>query len=103
MEGERRSVGYRGEEAGPAWKTERIPLSADATAVITTDGITDQVGGPRGIALGRRRLSAVVRESQSGGPTKIKDGVAEALRTWQGSEARRDDVTLLAFRRGGLA
>ncbi len=103
VEADRFSIGYRDTERDRRWTTRRVPLPPGSIVVVATDGVTDQVGGPRGIAFGRRRLAEAVRAAQERGPAAVRDGVAEALEAWQGAEPRRDDVTVLAFRRGRQA
>lgn len=65
---------------------------------IATDGLTDQVGGPRAIALGKRRIRELLLGHRDGRPEDINRAVREALHQWQGEHGRRDDVTFLSFR-----
>ncbi len=91
------SLGY------PAQPTEAPPLHAISYApgdcfVLVTDGITDQVGGvgsPR--AYGYRRLTELLQACTGQDAASIARRIANDLRTWQGSQLRRDDMTALVF------
>ncbi|MNL86744.1 hypothetical protein D3C87_2155850 [compost metagenome] len=65
---------------------------------VSTDGLIDQIGGPRGIALGKRRLRELLLEHQDHTPAAINATLMEALRLWQGEQPRRDDPTFFCFR-----
>ncbi|HEY1090848.1 MAG TPA: protein-serine/threonine phosphatase, partial [Burkholderiaceae bacterium] len=61
-------------------------------------GLIDQVGGPRAIALGRRRVRDLLLKAQALSPADINRSVLEALRAWQGEQHRRDDLTFFCLR-----
>jgi serine phosphatase RsbU (regulator of sigma subunit) len=101
--GTRVSVGYRATAEGQRWPSERVPLPASGALVLATDGVTDQIGGPRSLPFGRRGLTAAVAGASRRGAPAIVDAVVGALRAWQGAERRRDDVTLVVLSCGGVA
>jgi len=97
-EGQRKGVGYVDSEPDYAWQNHALELPAGSLVFITTDGLTDQVGGPRAIALGKRRLRELLLQYRDAPPDALNRAVLECLRQWQGEHGRRDDVTFLAFR-----
>ncbi len=97
-EGQRKGVGYVDSEPDYAWQNHALELPAGSLVFITTDGLTDQVGGPRAIALGKRRLRELLLQYRDAAPDAVNRAVLECLRQWQGEHGRRDDVTFLAFR-----
>ncbi|CAM3681138.1 SpoIIE family protein phosphatase [Paracidovorax anthurii] len=98
VEGQRKGVGYVDSEPDYAWQNQCLELPAGSLVFITTDGLTDQVGGPRAIALGKRRLRELLLCHRDGSPAEINRAVLACLQEWQGEHGRRDDVTFLSFR-----
>jgi serine phosphatase RsbU (regulator of sigma subunit) len=103
IDGERMSVGYHDTPAGHPWTTQRIPLSPGDLIAIATDGAFDQIGGPKRIGFGRRRLAQLVGDQRGQPAATLPAAFQGALAAWQGSEARRDDVTLVALAVEGRA
>ena len=97
IEAERMGVGYVGTPDDHCWQTLEVPLPAGCRVLIPTDGITDQVGGPNGLSLGRKRLM----EWFKGACPRPAEGVGKELlaflQSWQGDQVRRDDATFLVF------
>lgn len=101
VRGHRRGLGYprTGRETTP--EDVVVPV-AGATFYLMTDGITDQMGraapdrsprllGPRGVA------DSLLRHADQ--PLAAQAAALEAdLDAYRGAEARRDDMTLVAFR-----
>ena len=98
IEGQRQGVGYVDSATDYAWQNHAVALPGGSLVFIATDGLTDQVGGPRAIALGKRRIRDLLLQHRSASPAEINRAVQEGLQAWQGEHSRRDDVTFLAFR-----
>ena len=98
VEGQRKGVGYVDSGLDYAWENQPVQLPAGSLVFITTDGLTDQVGGPRAIALGKRRLRELLLQHRADSPGVLNRAVLDCLSAWQGEHGRRDDVTFLAFR-----
>ncbi|WP_397451192.1 SpoIIE family protein phosphatase [Pseudomonas sp. NA-150] len=96
--GQRMGVGYVDSDADYQWTQTTVPLPADSLLFITTDGLTDQIGGPRQIAFGKRRAHDVIIEHRDQPASAIAEQLKQALDTWQGTQNRRDDVTLFCAR-----
>ena len=96
--GARASVGYLDTPDDQEWPTRRVPLESGSLVAIATDGLYDQVGGFRGIALGRRRFAELVGAHRAGSARDVARRLLDALAAWQGDEPRRDDLTLLLLR-----
>jgi serine phosphatase RsbU (regulator of sigma subunit) len=65
---------------------------------ITTDGLIDQIGGPRRIAFGKRRAGDTILAHRTESAAAICDRLRQALADWQGPQTRRDDLTLFCAR-----
>lgn len=98
IKGSRRALGYRSIPFEQAYPAETVPVEPDMTFYLTTDGIIDQVGGPKRRAFGRRRFIALLSQL-AGVPVHAQGAhIMAALLTHQQSERRRDDVSVIGFR-----
>jgi serine phosphatase RsbU (regulator of sigma subunit) len=95
---DRMGVGYVDSRADYAWNLRSIPVTAGSLLFIYTDGLADQIGGPRSISFGRRRALELILENRAETPATICERVRLALAQWQGVQPRRDDVTLFCAR-----
>nr|WP_233273041.1 SpoIIE family protein phosphatase [Paraburkholderia acidisoli] len=104
--GERMGVGYVDSLADHEWALHTIDLPAGSLLFISTDGLIDQIGGPKKIAFGKRRALDLILERRAQAPAFLCDALREALVAWQGGQSdkeadkqsRRDDVTLFFTR-----
>jgi serine phosphatase RsbU (regulator of sigma subunit) len=95
---DRMGVGYVDSSEDYQWNLRKIALPKGSVLFTYTDGLTDQVGGPRNISLGRRRVLDSVLEHRSKHPAAICEQVQHLLAQWQGVQSRRDDVTFFCIR-----
>ena len=100
IDGDRNGIGYADTADDQTWITQQVALCGPSLLVIPTDGVIDQIGGPRQIAHGRRRLVQFMEQRRGVSARALCAEFAEHFSQWQGQERRRDDVSLLAFRCG---
>lgn len=97
IKGDRKGVGYRRYPKETNFTDVTLAYRAGDSFYMTTDGLIDQIGGPRGRSFGKSRFQKLLKKYQ-GHPMKIQ---AEAVRTelarYQGQQIRRDDLTILGF------
>ena len=98
LAGQRMGVGYVDSHEDYVWNETRAELPAGSLMFITTDGLTDQIGGPRRIAFGKRRACEVILANRDAPAIDIGEKLQQALAQWQGAQTRRDDVTLFCAR-----
>jgi len=98
VEGDKAGIGYADTPDDQAWSTQEVALAPGSLLLIPTDGVIDQIGGPRQIAHGRRRLVQFLAERPRVSARALCADFAEHFAQWQGGQRRRDDVSLLAFR-----
>lgn len=98
MEGQRTGVGYTDTPLDFVWDNQVLALQQGTALYVTTDGIIDQIGEARRISFGKRRLLQCILDSRSLPMAEQQQEICAAFRTHQGQEARRDDVSLFAFR-----
>ncbi|WP_061172050.1 SpoIIE family protein phosphatase [Caballeronia hypogeia] len=95
---DRMGVGYVDSRADYTWNLRTVPVPEGSLLFICTDGLTDQVGGPRSISFGRRRALDLIREHRAESPSSICERLRGALADWQSVQARRDDLTFFCVR-----
>jgi serine phosphatase RsbU (regulator of sigma subunit) len=103
FEGDRMGVGYSDTPDDFQFTSRRVLLPGGYRAFITTDGVIDQIGGPKNIAHGRRRLYQLLSEQRALTPKQFSDLLLKRFAEWQGDQRRRDDVCFLAFAAGEQA
>jgi serine phosphatase RsbU (regulator of sigma subunit) len=102
VDGDKHGVGYAGTPDETVWTTRRIALHRPRLAMVVTDGVIDQPGGPKGIALGKQRLAAFFAAQRHRSASEVGPALSELLKAWQGAQCRRDDVTALCLRLPGV-
>ena len=101
IRGDRLSLGYADTPAGPRFEETTFPVGADTKLFLTTDGVIDQLGGPRYIAFGYRRFMDIVETHASKNLDDILGALEDEFSEYAGREKRLDDLAVLAFRPGG--
>nr|WP_315213094.1 SpoIIE family protein phosphatase [uncultured Duganella sp.] len=98
VEGERAGLGYVDTDPSQQWPTHVLTLAPDSLLFVASDGLTDQIGGARAIAFGKRRVRELLA-AQAGEPApRLAALLLEALADWQGEQPRRDDLTFFCCR-----
>jgi len=100
IRGDRLSLGYADTPAGPRFEETTFPVGADTKLFLTTDGVIDQLGGPRYIAFGYRRFMDIVEANASQSLDETLGELERELSEYAGDVKRLDDVAVLAFRPG---
>ena len=75
-----------------------VPIDNETSFVITTDGITTQIGEQNTHGFGYRRFQETLASASDNSPKMLNRAIMRAFREWQGSQERRDDITLLSFK-----
>lgn len=98
VEGERAGLGYVDTDPAQQWPTHVVELTPGTLLFVTTDGLIDQIGGPKSIAFGKRRVRELLSETADANAPALSGVVLEALAAWQGPQPRRDDLTFFCCR-----
>lgn len=96
--GQRMGVGYVDSDFDFAWEVSSVHMPPESLVFIVTDGLTDQIGGPKKIAFGKRKAFETILEHRDKSSTVICEEVQRTLASWQGEQTRRDDLTLFCAR-----
>jgi PAS domain S-box-containing protein len=97
IKGDRKGVGYRRYPLETSFTDIALPLENDDAFYLTTDGLIDQIGGPRGRSFGKRRFQQLLGQNRGASMRKQEESLREAIASYQGEQLRRDDLTVLGF------
>ncbi len=97
---ERMGVGYVDSDPEFVWPSTTLAIQPGTLLFATTDGLIDQIGGPRRIAFGKRRIASRLMSDRDASANALCEAVLGDLAAWQGTQRRRDDVTFFCARLG---
>jgi phosphoserine phosphatase RsbU/P len=97
VEGAPFGVGYASTPMDQVWENHQMVLPPQTRVFAFSDGYIDQLGGPKRIAHGKKRLRTRLFEWQDLPLPAVKEALLANLREWQGSEPRKDDVCAVGF------
>lgn len=98
VKGDRAGLGYRRTRADQTFTNHTIPMHPNTTYYLGTDGLTDQIGGPKRRGYGKRRLKESLLSVARMKLAAQSAHILRAFEEYQHREERRDDITLIGFR-----
>lgn len=98
IRGSKVSLGYQLKANSLDLAEHHLALDGATSFVVTTDGITTQIGETMKRSFGYRRFLETLAEAKDNSPKMINRALMRSFREWQGSEERRDDVTLISLK-----
>ncbi|QIM50571.1 SpoIIE family protein phosphatase [Pusillimonas sp. DMV24BSW_D] len=98
LNGERLGLGYADTPANAVWTNQTTELKPGTFILGCTDGLIDQIGGAKHIAFGKQRLRQILLQHRNLSTPALLASLMAALSQYQGTQVRRDDLTLLGFR-----
>jgi serine phosphatase RsbU (regulator of sigma subunit) len=98
LKGDKRGMGYRGVPLGEPYSEIDLSRSPGMRLYMSSDGLIDQIGGERHRAFGKSRFRELLNRHPDRSMSEQKKLLADALAEFQGSEPRRDDVSVIGFR-----
>lgn len=92
------SLGYR-DKPYLQPQLHRWTAASGSRFVMVTDGITDQLGGTQkqAVAFGYKRMNQALVEASHQTNDDIGQHLLNAMMNWQGTQVRRDDLTIVIF------
>lgn len=98
IDGDRKGVGYVNSNMNFSWQNRTLQLSPGSLVFVATDGLIDQIGGPKAIAFGKRRIRDTLMANSTLPASTINKAMLDTFSKWQGQHKRRDDLTFFCFR-----
>lgn len=100
LKGDRKGIGYRSIPFDFSYANKEVTVEEGAAFYMTTDGILDQIGGEKRRGFGKKRFKTLLLSLDDAGFSTQGDAIYKALKAYQGSEKRRDDVAVIGFKIG---
>ena len=97
IKGDRKGLGYRGYPREAEFTNFSLPIEYSDAFYLATDGLFEQVGGPRGRSFGKRRFRSLLKRNQGAPMQKQDESLCRSFKKFQGQQPRRDDLTVLGF------
>jgi len=97
-ETDRVGIGYVATPLDHRWQNRSVAVQQGDLICAATDGLGDQIGGPRNIAFGKRRLRDLLFAHRAGSAAACAASILRTHREYQGRQRRRDDLTLFTLR-----
>lgn len=99
VKGNRKSVGYTRTSEDYSYTDTVIKIiSKDELFYMTTDGYTDQNGGPKNYSFGKKKFVDLINNYYKEPLSKQREIFWQAVMDYMGDEMQRDDITLMAFK-----
>lgn len=95
---DRQGIGYVDTPIKYTWNNKPLAIPTGSLLYLSTDGMIDQIGGPKHIAWGKKRLMNVLLEHHQHPLSAQKQHVLQHFYTYQGSQRRRDDISIVGFK-----
>lgn len=96
--GDRAGVGYATTAMDQQWHNHELGLPEGSCIYLFTDGLTDQLGGKKGIAFGKRRIRETLLKHAAKPMPQQRSELMAAFNAYQGDHPRKDDVAAIGFR-----
>ena len=100
LKGNKKSLGYVTKPHPQTFNIHDVSLKNNPTFYMFSDGITDQIGGPKKIMYGKKRIFRKITETESLDLTI--QNISHDFDQYQGENKRRDDISLFGFRVNNL-
>lgn len=97
IKGDRQSLGYRKSDPAYRFSRHQIPLKPRTVFYLHTDGVTDQVGGEKGLPLGNRKFQELLLAHHHLPFDRQRLSFQQALAEFSGGHQKRDDLTFIGF------
>jgi PAS domain S-box-containing protein len=97
IKGDREGLGYRRYQPETRFSNTTFAYDAGDAFYLTTDGLLEQIGGPRGRAFGKQRFRDLLSDLRGVPMDEQEKSLHDAFKKFQGDQRRRDDLTVLGF------
>jgi phosphoserine phosphatase RsbU/P len=98
LETDRVGLGYVATGMDHRWTNKTLALEPGMLLCASTDGFTDQIGGPKQISFGKRRLRGSIAANRALNMSKFAQAVMAEHGAYQAKHRRRDDLTFFCLR-----
>ena len=97
IKGEKIGIGYRHIDFNSTWTNHNIEVIKGDRFYMSSDGIFDQIGGPKRMGFGKKRFKKLLLSVQNIPLTRQGEQIYKEVTAYQGKEKRRDDIAAIGF------
>ncbi len=97
IKGDRKGIGYRHIIQETTWTNTVLQVRPGLRFYMSSDGIFDQIGGPKQRGFGKKRFMKLVESVQTLPVSQQGGAIYKAFKEYQGTAKRRDDVSAAGF------
>ena len=97
IKGDRTSLGYRRSGMELHFRNSTVNVATGMQFYLTSDGILDQSGGPKGWGFGRKRFIDLIKTIAELPSSVQLQRMQEELSAYRGENPQRDDITAMGF------
>jgi len=88
LKGDRQSIGYKNVNTDFDFTNHHIPIQSDMSCYLSTDGITDQPGGPKRFPFGNRRFHALLNDIWKSPFDEQKVRIMDSCLKWKNKRSK---------------
>ena len=97
VKGTKKGIGYRGISPTQYYDVHEILLTEGRRFYMSSDGLIDQIGGPRNRGFGKKRFKELLLATRELPMAAQKESILSHLEDYQGDQPRRDDLAVFGF------
>ena len=97
ISGDKKGIAYRAVPKDIVFTNREVDATPDRRFFLTTDGMIDQIGGPKRRGYGKKRFGKLIAGLSDVPLREQGKFFLEELANHQGDETRRDDVSIIGF------
>lgn len=97
IKGDSHSIGYKRSDPHYVFQNVMIPFTPGMQCYLFTDGFRDQLGGPKRIGFGMKRLTALLQQISPEPLTRQQELLVQAFHAYRGDLLPQDDITAVGF------
>lgn len=98
IKGNKIGIGYRYIAFDSTWMNRDIEVLDGDSFYMSSDGIFDQIGGPKRMGFGKKRFRKLLTSIQDIPINGQGEKIYQEFEKYQGKEKRRDDVSAIGFK-----
>lgn len=97
IKGDKSGIGHNRYNSASLFRETELSVEPGHRYFLATDGLFDQIGGPKRRGFGKARLHEFIKSHKKTKVIEQGDALRAAFLAYQGNEHRRDDLTVLGF------
>lgn len=98
LKGDKSSVGYSGSRSEPHFEDYTLDTEKDMCLFLTTDGLLDQTGGPKGFSYGKKRFIKFLEKISYAGMEEQGRLMLDEYHDYMKNSHRKDDLTVIGLK-----